>query len=74
MSPSQFFLSEDSKNALTKEMVDIVLGKATGCLTTQKTKKGFSLSVCQCQLTKFLCTDFSLRFFLQFSKKYLQDL
>ena len=58
MSPSQFFFSEDSKNALTKEMVDIVLGKATGCLTTQKKPKkvfplGLSMSINQIPMYRF---------------------
>ena len=58
------FLNEDSKNALTKEMVDIasmMKEKLTGCQQQKPKKSGFSFSVCHCQLTKFFTTYFCLQ-------------
>ena len=57
------FPNEDSKNALTKEMVDIasMKEKLTGCQQRKPKKSGFSLSVCHCQLTKFFTTYFCLQ-------------
>ena len=58
------FPNEDSKNALTKEMVDIasmMKEKLTGCQQQKPKKSGFSFSVCHCQLTKFFTTYFCLQ-------------